>query len=157
MAIKTRAFQDSDLNYILKTWVLEGADFNLHKLIKKEVFDADYPRYVNNTLRKDHTYIRVAVDDGDPNFILSMLVYGFDIKKRLVVHFAYTAFDYRGFGLMKRLINDVYGDFDKPIHWTSKWKDSKPTLEMILNKHPSHSYNPYPVLASLKDPERAAE
>src|SRR5262245_48788763 len=81
-----RSVKDSDLAYIIQSWMKVGRYTNRHSYMTNDDYGDYFKHQVIQLLARSNTYIRLIHLDEDEDYILGFLVYSFDIQDHLVIH-----------------------------------------------------------------------
>lgn len=140
--IELRAYRESDLAYIANSWLEDYLSSHFIKDKKKQLSKATYvammPRelyYKEQRARIEKilakSSILVACNAEDENQIFGFVIYRF-IGEIGLISWAYVRPVYRGFGIMKKLLDKI-GPMDVITHVTPLRRWALRRFELIYN------------------------
>ena len=104
MNILIRDAQPNDIPFIYSTWLRAYRyDSALGKTCRNTVFFEEYKRVLDRILQNKETNIKVLTAQDAQSTIFSYIVYD-----AASLHFAYTKEDFRGLGLVRRLVEGAF-------------------------------------------------
>lgn len=146
MPVRLRMAVDGDVSYIIKTWRETYAkDSAWSKNMPRQIYHSHHRKLIERLLETTHTL--VACNDEDPTHLVGFVSYE-RVESHLVIHFIFTRYELRNFGIARKLLEGIGGQPDGAMiatHWT--W---------VCDRLPDHYrlnlvYNPYLLMQQFRE------
>jgi len=142
--VRIRMAVDGDVHYILKSWRETYARDSLWaKNIPRQIFHSHHRKILEGLLETCETV--VACYDQDPTHLVGFCCYE-RIDGHLVIHFIFTRFYVRHFGIAAKMLETVGHQPGEPIlttHWTRDCERLPDRFRVV--------YNPYILFKQFRE------
>jgi hypothetical protein len=124
--ITFRPFQESDINFILDSWLKTLRNNNdTFRLIDRDVYKTVYPEVVRSLVNNSHVMMCVLKEDDD-------VILGYAVYHGTKLHWVFVKDQWRGLGIMKDLVPQCIMQVS---HYTKSF--------IPIMKKNQWSYNPF--------------
>ena len=114
-ALMVRQALASDVNFMISAWF---RSYEKSARIPTRVYAENYPQIIKACLAHSTSLVMCAVDE--PSLILAFVV-GDNRETGPVLHYAYTRKGARQSGIVRRLVDTLFGHYPKLIECTARW------------------------------------
>lgn len=128
LPIKEREFCQEDFNFIVNSWLVSYRQSEEFKKVSNKNYYEAQSKIILAIIQNPDTKIKILCNEKDEEQIFCYLVYN---DKKNLIHFVYTKYNFRRFGLAKKLIESV---FEK-----EKWDEVEATFYKTFSPF---KYNP---------------